>query len=174
MSTDDVLKDSSDFEDYEEVTDLYSEHDVERPPFLYLGPNKTFYTRLDDGTEKWNLPHEIVHNGLEVLPNAVRSAVESLWLGVGGAWVAQYRDSRFRFDLKGQYAGLERSLQKKQEEEVTIRALALNVSDGNSYACVFNDGVVVHETGSARFDSNEFECWCEQNFLFKQRLDPFE
>ncbi|KAM0348631.1 hypothetical protein ACHAPU_004066 [Fusarium lateritium] len=169
-----AARNSSDFEDYEEVSDFYSEHDVERPPFLYLGPNNTFYTRVDDGTEKWKLPHEIIHHGLEVLPNAVRSAVESLWLGVGGAWVAQYRDSRFRFDLKGEYASLELALQKKQDEEVTICALALNVSDGDSYACVFNDGSVVHRAGSARFDGNEFECWCEQNFVFSQRLNFYE
>jgi hypothetical protein len=96
--------------------------------------------------------------------------VESLWLGVEGAWVAQYRDSRFRFDLKGQYKRLEKTMRKKQDEEVSINALALNVTDGRSYACVFNDGCVVYEAGMARFDGKEFEYWCEQNFRFTQRL----
>jgi hypothetical protein len=168
--TNDKLKDNSDFEDYEDITDLFTEHDVERPPFLYLGPNKTFYTRVADGTEKWKLPNEIICNGLQVTSNAVRSAVESLWLGVEGAWVAQYRDSRFRFDLKGQYKRLEKIMRKKQDEEVSINALALNVTDGRSYACVFNDGCVVYEAGMARFDGKEFEYWCEQNFRFTQRL----
>ncbi|KAF5017561.1 hypothetical protein F66182_10497 [Fusarium sp. NRRL 66182] len=148
---------SSDFEDYEEISDLFTEHDVERPPFLYLGPNKFFYTRVEDGSEMWKLSSEITRNGLEVTSVAVRSAAESLWLGVGGAWVAQYRDSRFRFDLKGHYAGLKKALQRKQEEEVTINALALNVTDGNSFACVFNDGHVAYEAGVAGFDGDEFE-----------------
>jgi hypothetical protein len=168
--TNDKLKGNSDFEDYEDVTDLFTEHDVERPPFLYLGPNKTFYTRVADGTEKWKLSNEITCNGLQVTSNAVRSAAESLWLGVEGAWVAQYRDTRFRFDLKGQYKGLEKVMRKKQDEEVSINALALNVTDGRSYACVFNDGTVVYEAGRARFDGKEFEYWCEQNFRFTQRL----
>jgi hypothetical protein len=168
--TNDKLKGNSDFENYEDVTDLFTEHDVERPPFLYLGPNKTFYTRVADGTEKWKLSNEITCNGLQVTSNAVRSAAESLWLGVEGAWVAQYRDTRFRFDLKGQYKGLEKVMRKKQDEEVSINALALNVTDGRSYACVFNDGTVVYEAGRARFDGKEFEYWCEQNFRFTQRL----
>ncbi|KAF5979120.1 hypothetical protein FBULB1_5876 [Fusarium bulbicola] len=161
---------SSDLEDYGEIADLYTEHDVERPSFLYLGPNKTFYTRVDDGTEKWELPHEIVRRGLQVTSDAVRSAVDSLWLGVGNAWVAQYRDNRFRFDLRGQYANLEPVLRQKQDQEVSINALALNVVDGESYVCVFNDGDVVYEAGSARFDGKELEAWCEQNFRFTQRL----
>ncbi|KAH7241060.1 uncharacterized protein BKA55DRAFT_518438 [Fusarium redolens] len=160
----------SDLEDYGEIADLYGEHDVERPAFLYLGPNKTFYTRVDDGTEKWELPPEIVSQGLQVTSDAVRSAVDSLWLGVGDAWVAQYRDSRFRFDLKGQYTTLEPVLRQKQDQEVSINALALNVADGKSCVCVFNDGDVVYETGSAKFDGKEFEAWCEQNFRFTQRL----
>ncbi|KAF5255100.1 hypothetical protein FANTH_155 [Fusarium anthophilum] len=161
---------SSDLEDYGEIADLYTEHDVERPSFLYLGPNTTFYTRVDDGTEKWELPHEIVRRGLQVTSDAVRSAVDSLWLGVGNAWVAQYRDNRFRFDLRGQYANLEPVLRQKQDQEVSINALALNVVDGESYVCVFNDGDVVYEAGSARFDGKELEAWCEQNFRFTQRL----
>ncbi|CAJ0550641.1 Ff.00g105710.m01.CDS01 [Fusarium sp. VM40] len=165
-----AAQNNSDFEDYEDVTDLFTENDVERPPFLYLGPNKTFYTRVADGTEKWKLSNEITCNGLQVTSNAVRSAVESLWLGVEGAWVAQYRDTRFRFDLKGQYKSLEKVMRKKKDEEVSINALALNVTDGRSYACVFNDGTVVYEAGRARFDGKEFEYWCEQNFRFTQRL----
>ncbi|PNP83552.1 hypothetical protein FNYG_03115 [Fusarium nygamai] len=160
----------SELEDYGEIADLYTEHDVERPSFLYLGPNKTFYTRVDDGTEKWELSHEIIRRGLQVTSDAVRSAVDSLWLGVGDAWVAQYRDSRFRFDLRGQYANLEPALRQKQDQEVSINALALNVADGKSYVCVFNDGDVVYEAGSARFDGKELEAWCEQNFRFTQRL----
>ncbi|KAH7473549.1 hypothetical protein FOMA001_g12241 [Fusarium oxysporum f. sp. matthiolae] len=162
--------DCSELEDYGEISDLYTEHDVERPSFLYLGPNKTFYTRVDDGTEKWELPHEIVRQALQVTSDAVRSAVDSLWLGVGDAWVAQYRDSRFRFDLKGQYANLGPILRQKQDQEVSINALALNVADGKSYVCVFNDGDVVYKAGSARFDGKELEAWCEQNFRFTQRL----
>ncbi|EMT65976.1 hypothetical protein FOC4_g10008093 [Fusarium odoratissimum] len=162
--------DCSELEDYGEIADLYTEHDVERPSFLYLGPNKTFYTRVDDGTEKWELPHEIVRQGLQVTSDAVRSAVDSLWLGVGDAWVAQYRDSRFRFDLKGQYANLGPILRQKQDQEVSINALALNVADGKSYVCIFNDGDVVYKAGSARFDGKELEAWCEQNFRFTQRL----
>ncbi|KAF9776240.1 hypothetical protein IL306_005606 [Fusarium sp. DS 682] len=161
---------SSDLEDYGDVADIYGEHDVERPPFLYLGPSKTFYTRVDDGTEKWELPSEIVRDGLQVTSDAVRSAVDSLWLGVGDAWVAQYRDCRFRFNLKGQYTSLEPVLRQKQDQEASINALALNVVNGNSYACVFNDGDVVYETGPAHFDGKEFEAWCEQNFSFTQRL----
>ncbi|CVL09719.1 uncharacterized protein FPRO_13230 [Fusarium proliferatum ET1] len=160
----------SELEDYGEIADLYTEHDVERPSFLYLGPNKTFYTRVDDGTEKWELPHDVVRQGLQVTSDAVRSAVNSLWLGVGDAWVAQYRDSRFRFDLKGQYSNLEPVLRQKQYQEVSINALGLNVADGKSYVCVFNDGDVVYEAGSARFDGKELEAWCEQNFRFTQRL----
>ncbi|KAF5267281.1 hypothetical protein FOXYS1_1850 [Fusarium oxysporum] len=162
--------DCSELEDYGEISDLYTEHDVERPSFLYLGPNKTFYTRVDDGTEKWELPHEIVRQALQVTSDAVRSAVDSLWLGVGDAWVAQYRDSRFRFDLKGQYANLGPILRQKQDQEVSINALALNVADGKSYVCVFNDGDVVYKAGSARFGGKELEAWCEQNFRFTQRL----
>ncbi|KAF4341089.1 hypothetical protein FBEOM_4959 [Fusarium beomiforme] len=161
---------NSDLGDYGDVADIYGEHDVERPPFLYLGPNKTFYTRVDDGTEKWELPSEIVRDGLQVTSDAVRSAVDSLWLGVGGAWVAQYRDCRFRFNLKGQYTSLGPVLRQKQDQEVSINALALNVTNGNSYACVFNDGDVVYETGPANFDGKEFEAWCEQNFRFTQRV----
>ncbi|RGP80201.1 hypothetical protein FLONG3_1735 [Fusarium longipes] len=164
------IKDTSDFENYEEICDFFTEHDVERPPFLYLGPNKTFYTRVEDGTEKWNLSPEVIRNGLQITPHAAVSGVESLWLGVGGSWVAQYRDSRFRFDLKGQYASLEATLRRKQDEEVSIAACALNVTDGNSYACVFEDGSVVYEAGSAAFDGNEFERWCEENFKFTQRV----
>ncbi|KAG4278475.1 hypothetical protein FPRO04_06530 [Fusarium proliferatum] len=141
-----ILADSSELEDYGEIADLYTEHDVERPSFLYLGPNKTFYTRVDDGTEKWELPHDVVRQGL------------------------QYRDSRFRFDLKGQYSNLEPVLRQKQYQEVSINALGLNVADGKSYVCVFNDGDVVYEAGSARFDGKELEAWCEQNFRFTQRL----
>ncbi|RBR13962.1 uncharacterized protein FIESC28_07928 [Fusarium coffeatum] len=165
-----AARNSSDFEDYEEVCDLFTEHDVERPPFLYFGPNKTFYTRVEDGTEKWNLSPEVIRNGLQITSHATRSAVESLWLGVGNSWVAQYRDSRFRFDLKGQYPSLQDTLRKKQDEEVCIAALALNVADGNSYACVFNDGTMVYENGPAAFDGKEFERWCEQNFNFTQRV----
>ncbi|KAJ4257588.1 hypothetical protein NW762_008713 [Fusarium torreyae] len=166
-----AARNNSDFEDYEEVTDFFDDHDVERPPFLYLGPSGSFYTRADDGDEKWKLSPDIIKHGLQVTPNAKRSAVEGLWLGVGGAWVAQYRDSRFRFDLKGHYPSLEEALTRKKEEEVTINALALNVTDGNSYACVFNDGTVRYQAGSARFDGEEFERWCAQNFTFTQRLE---
>lgn len=164
------IKDTSDLEDYEEICDLFTEHDVERPPFLYLGPNKTFYARVADGTEKWHLSPEVIRNGLQITAHATASGVESLWLGVCNSWVAQYRDSRFRFDLKGHYANLRHVLQKKQDEEVSIAALALNVTHGDSYACVFDDGTVVYENGPAAFDGQRFEHWCEENFRFPQRV----
>ncbi|GKU02808.1 hypothetical protein FLAG1_05900 [Fusarium langsethiae] len=165
-----AARNTGDFEDYEEIGDFFHEHDVERPSFLYLGPNKTFYARLADGTEKWRLSPEIIRNGLQITPQATVSGVESLWLGVGGAWVAQYRDDRFRFDLRGQYASLETTLRKKQEEEVSIAALAFNITDGSSYACVFQDGSIMYETGPAAFDGTEFERWCEKNFDFSQKV----
>lgn len=164
------VKGTGNFEDYEEIGDLFSENDVERPLFLYFGPNRTFYTRIADGTEKWKLSHDIIHNGLQTTAHATVSGVKSLWLGVSCAWVAQYRDDRFQFDLKGQYAGLEDTLQKKQEEEVCIAALALNVTDGSSYACVFEDGTKKYEAGSAGFDGKEFERWCDENFKYPQRV----
>jgi hypothetical protein len=61
-------------------------------------------------------------------------------------------------------------LRQKQDQEVSINALALNMADGKSYVCVFNDGDVVYKAGSARFDGKELEAWCEQNFRFTQRL----
>ncbi|KAF4454692.1 hypothetical protein F53441_2770 [Fusarium austroafricanum] len=160
---------SSNLEHYGEVTEFYGENDVERPPFLYLGPGETFYTRVDDGTEKWELSPEIVRNGLQVTSNAVRSAVESLWLGVGGAWVAQYRDSRFRYDLKGQYRGLERALHEKQDQEVSINALALNVTDSNSYAGVFNDGHIVFGNMPYGFDGKDFVA-CRRKIMSTRTL----
>ncbi|KAG8362330.1 hypothetical protein FVEN_g636 [Fusarium venenatum] len=168
-----AARNTGDFEDYEEIADLFHIHDVERPQFLYLGPNKTFYTRVVDGTEKWNLSPEIICNGLQVTPQATVSGVKSLWLGVGDAWVAQYGDDRFRFDLKGQYVSLEATLRRKQEDEVVIAALALNVTDGNSYACVFEDGSVIYEAGPAAFDGKEFERWCENNFDFPQKVNSY-
>ncbi|KAF4464025.1 hypothetical protein FALBO_9131 [Fusarium albosuccineum] len=167
-----AAQNTSDLEDYEEVTDLFDEHDVERPAFFCLGPNGSFYARAENGAEKWNLSAEIVSNALQVTPTATQSGIQSLWLGVRGSWVAQYRDGTFNFDLKGQYAGLERVLRQALEEEVRIHGLALNVLDGTSYACVLADGLVQYEAGQAGFNGQEFEKWCEENYDLKdlQRL----
>ncbi|KAJ4323096.1 hypothetical protein N0V84_004496 [Fusarium piperis] len=159
---------SSDLEDYEQVTDFCDDHQVERPAFLCFGPYGTFYIRSEDGAEKWSLPADTVRDALQVTPGAAQSGASSLWLGAGDSWVVQYRDGSFRFDLRGRYAALERALRQAQEEGVRISGLALNPLDAYSYACVFSDGLVEYEAGQAGFDGKEFEKWCEDNFELKE------
>lgn len=157
-------------EGYEQVTDFCDDHQVERPAFLCFGPHGTFYIRSEDGAEKWSLPADTVRDALQVTPGAAQSGAQSLWLGAGGSWVAQYRDGSFRFDLRGGYAALERALRQAQEEEegVRVSGLALNPLDPCSYACVFSDGLVEYEAGTAGFDGGEFEKWCEDAFGLRE------
>ncbi|RSL77619.1 hypothetical protein CEP51_008913 [Fusarium floridanum] len=159
---------TSDLEDYEEVTDFCDDHQIERPASLSFGPNGTFYIRSINDEEKWNLPSHIVHDALQVTPTATQSGAQSLWLGAGGSWVIQYRNGSFNFNLQGRYAALERALRQAQEDGVRISGLALNPLDENSFACVFSDGLVEYEAGIAAFDGKEFEMWCEENFELRE------
>ncbi|KAF4973033.1 hypothetical protein FZEAL_9437 [Fusarium zealandicum] len=157
--------DTSNLEDYCGIVEFLDEHDVERPAFLYLGPDNTYYVRTDDGSEKWVLSEDIVRDALQVTPTANQSGAQSLWLGTGGSWVVQYRNGSFNFDLKGRYVALERTLELARDDELRISALALDLLGDKSFAIVYDNGVVEHETGSLRdFDPTGFEVWVEEQW----------
>ncbi|KAM5354192.1 hypothetical protein ACJ41O_000842 [Fusarium nematophilum] len=161
---------NSNLEDYPDLTSFLADRDVERPLFLSLGPSGFYYIRSEDGSSASRFPlGRLIQAWREKAFGENIPPIQRLWFGAGGTWVVEYTSRVFDFDLKGMYGDLENELRSARELGTQIAALTMNLTDGKSYACVFEDGDVAYEVGEpAVFDGGEFERWCEENFEFKK------
>ncbi|RSL93747.1 hypothetical protein CEP52_013052 [Fusarium oligoseptatum] len=64
---------TSDLEDYEEVTDFCDDHQIERPSSLSFGPNGTFYIRSINDEEKVESP--LTHSPRRTTSNTNRNTI---------------------------------------------------------------------------------------------------
>ncbi|KPM40333.1 hypothetical protein AK830_g6233 [Neonectria ditissima] len=157
---------ASDIEDFDDMAIFLDEHDVERPAFLSMGLSGSFYIRAENGAEKWDLPRAIRERLFGKA--ATGSQVQSIWLGCKDAFVAQRADGSKVVDLRGQYPGLERALDRGRGSQNAasgnVVALALNLYDGVRFAVLWGDGYAMCEAGMMEAASGKaFERWCSAN-----------
>ncbi|KAK7431348.1 hypothetical protein QQZ08_002119 [Neonectria magnoliae] len=153
---------ASDIEDFDDMAIFLDEHDVERPEFLSMGVDGSFYIRAETGAEKWDLRQDV----REALFGraATGSQVQSIWLGSKDAFVAQRADGTKVVELRGQYPDLQRALDRGGSGKIV--ALAMNLCDGVRFAVLWEDGSAMCEAGMMDMASGKaFERWCSANWF---------
>ncbi|KAH6889171.1 hypothetical protein B0T10DRAFT_487485 [Thelonectria olida] len=158
----------TDLSDYEDLTVFLDHQNVARPRFLSLGAGGHFYIRAETGVEKWDVPSHVSERLLRKYTGGDAS-IEGLWLGCRDAFVAQRWDGTKLHDLRGQYPGLQRALQRRggsqeDDESADVASVAMDLEGGRGFVILWRDGRAECEEGMMRMESGRaFERWCAGN-----------
>ncbi|KAJ5678493.1 uncharacterized protein N7477_004126 [Penicillium maclennaniae] len=134
------------------------------PRYVSLGVNGHYYLRTNR-RHAWDLPEELMSQ-----PWYSENKVKAVWLGMKDAWVAQLKNGERRYNLQGQYSGnsgkleenIERGFGRKRPGQ-RIKAMALNLTNPDSFACVWGNGGIIYNDAS-EFDGFIFEEFATKNF----------
>ncbi|KAI5457148.1 hypothetical protein BGZ63DRAFT_84007 [Mariannaea sp. PMI_226] len=157
----------SELQDYNDLTLFLDDQNVARPRFLSLGCNGHFYIRAETGVEKWDVPGPVTEQLLKRYTSGDAS-IEGLWLGNGDAFVAQRWDGTKVIDLRGQYPGLQRALERRgrdpSDEDADVVSVAMDLDGSTRYAVLWRDGLAECDEGMMGMESGrEFKRWCDTN-----------
>ncbi|KAK3393392.1 hypothetical protein B0H63DRAFT_458124 [Podospora didyma] len=164
-------KDVSFLPDYPGLADFLKKHKKSGgktesgcPRYVSLGINGHYFLNTKSRTI-WDLPKDLIEQ-----PWWSSNRAKAVWLGMEDTWVAQLVNGEKFHHLKGLYCSNSGKLEEKintgfgrKRPGQRIKAMALNLTNPESFAAVWGDGGIVYNAGG-RFDGFVFEEFATKNF----------